>query len=649
MVHALAVCCSLAIGFTETEATSPSSKEMMAAYRAASTAAGRSADAHVNLALWCETNGMESERVEHLARAIALDPDHATARGLLGQVAHDGRWRRPEAVADREAADAPRSALLNDYRARRTATPNTGQSQWELALWCDTHGLDAEALAHFAAVTRLEPGRPVDHRAEAWKRLGARRYKGQWLTADEADAAKAEDEAQEKADRDWTPRLAKLKARLDRPRERDIVDRELSAVADPRAVPAVWEVLGKGREADQVRATQVLGQIDGPASSRALALLAVTGSTIEVRRRAAESLAHRDADLCAEWLIGLLKPPLKYEVQERGTRTGMNFTLRVEGESAIRERTYVAEANFVPGPGFHGRIWTAEDGLPAAVAGAKLRPVLNNPSRFHAGSRECAQDLEEDFARKRGELFAALAESKDSASRHLAADLAEVEGYNGFVRGDNTRYVLPALEAVTGRSFGEDKEAWKAWWIDRRGYRYVTPPKPVVTFSDVVDESRYVSVQSCFAAGTPVATRNGLRAIETIRVGDQVLSRDDGTGALSYQPVVAVQHNPPDKTLRLKIGAEEIVATGYHRFWRPGLGWVMARELKVGQTIRTRDGLATVEAIAEAPVQPVFNLDVARTRSYFVGQSGAFVHDNSPPSAELRPFDAVDLKAVASR
>ena len=40
---------------------------------------------------------------------------------------------------------------------------------------------------------------------------------------------------------------------------------------------------------------------------------------------------------------------------------------------------------------------------------------------------------------------------------------------------------------------------------------------------------------------------------------------------------------------RVKMGDESVVATGIHRFWKAGGGWVMARELKPGDPIRTLD------------------------------------------------------------
>ncbi len=145
---------------------------------------------------------------------------------------------------------------------------------------------------------------------------------------------------------------------------------------------------------------------------------------------------------------------------------------------------------------------------------------------------------------------------------------------------------------------------------------------------------------SCFAAGTPVSTRTGLRPIETLKVGDVVLSQDTVTGALSYQPILGIHHNRPAETLRIRLKDETLVSTPVHRFWRPGRGWAMARDLKPGDFIRTVGGGAEIVKVEPDRVQPVFNLDVARNNSFFVGAKQALVRDNSLPPAMLSPFDA---------
>ena len=129
--------------------------------------------------------------------------------------------------------------------------------------------------------------------------------------------------------------------------------------------------------------------------------------------------------------------------------------------------------------------------------------------------------------------------------------------------------------------------------------------------------------------------------IEKLRSGDLVLTQDPKTGELKYQPILTAYHNPPNATLRIDLGNETIVATGIHRFWKAGRGWVMARELKPGDALRTLGGLAVVKSVEKDQVQPVFNLQVADGESFFVGQAGVLAHDNSLVNPTPNPFDAV--------
>ena len=137
----------------------------------------------------------------------------------------------------------------------------------------------------------------------------------------------------------------------------------------------------------------------------------------------------------------------------------------------------------------------------------------------------------------------------------------------------------------------------------------------------------------------------GPRPIEELQVGDRVLTSDVATGALEVRPVVAVRFNPPSATLQLTLGSESVVTTPIHRFWKSGAGWVMARDLQPGDAVRAIGGVVRVVATAPDTVQPVYNLEVAEGRSYFVGERGALVHDYSPALPVSGPFDAVPRTA----
>jgi hypothetical protein len=229
----------------------------------------------------------------------------------------------------------------------------------------------------------------------------------------------------------------------------------------------------------------------------------------------------------------------------------------------------------------------------------------------------------------------------------LARDVRSVERHNSKVHQAN-RPAVEVLQAVTGQGIGDDPEDWTAWWYDQQGYSYDRPKRPIMR-----TYVRYVPiparVKSCFGQGTPVLTLTGARPIELLRIGDLVLSQDIETGRLSYEPVVGLHQNPPMATLRLRLGDEEIVSTTYHRFWCAGQGWAMARELKSSDILRSLAGRIEVASVEAGSVQPVFNLDVARNCTYFVGKNNLLVHDNSLPPPMLTPFDAEPLLELVAQ
>ncbi len=128
MIH-LALVCSALLAASPDEPTAP---DVLKDYREAAAHAGRDAEAHVKLALWCESHGLGAERLKHLAIAVLTDPAHATARGLMGLVSYRGRWQRPDAVAEQVKADEATAAALAEYNALRARTPDTADAQWKL-------------------------------------------------------------------------------------------------------------------------------------------------------------------------------------------------------------------------------------------------------------------------------------------------------------------------------------------------------------------------------------------------------------------------------------------------------------------------------------------------------------------------------------
>jgi hypothetical protein len=95
-----------------------------------------------------------------------------------------------------------------------------------------------------------------------------------------------------------------------------------------------------------------------------------------------------------------------------------------------------------------------------------------------------------------------------------------------------------------------------------------------------------------------VPTREGLRPIEEIKVGDYVLSSpEDGSGKPEYKPVVNtfIFRNRTIKEIYYLENANDdrsywVNATGDHPFWVEGAGWTRADALKEGDILRKADG-----------------------------------------------------------
>jgi hypothetical protein len=108
----------------------------------------------------------------------------------------------------------------------------------------------------------------------------------------------------------------------------------------------------------------------------------------------------------------------------------------------------------------------------------------------------------------------------------------------------------------------------------------------------------------CFIKGTRVHTREGLKPIEEIQVGDYVLSSpEDASGQPEYRQVVNTFKHEKKRIFRITYSLPDrkdaftwVTATGNHLFWVEGVGWKRADKLKHGQVLRAADGSRRVVA-----------------------------------------------------
>jgi len=104
------------------------------------------AEAHVELARWCEDKLLSEQALEHFWKAIELDGENASARARLGYVKVDGEWLpRREAQAARQARQTDRQpadhAML--YRRREWREQFQDLNRGPLSGWI--YGDEAQA------------------------------------------------------------------------------------------------------------------------------------------------------------------------------------------------------------------------------------------------------------------------------------------------------------------------------------------------------------------------------------------------------------------------------------------------------------------------------------------------------------------------
>ena len=498
----------------------------LATYRAALAKAGKNADAQVRLALWCEAHGLTAERLKHLSMAVLYDPKNVLARGLMGLMAYQGKWERPDQVSQEVQDNPQHKARIQEYLQRRVKAPDRAEDQFKLALWCEQNDLKQQATAHLFRVLQLDPSRDA-----AWKHLGYKRLGGRWDKPERVADAKAEAQQQHQANKHWKPILDKLVNGLD---SKDKARRAqatsgLADLHDPRAVPMVWFLLVKGREQHQMVAVRLLAQIDSPGSSRALALLILRTRSAEVKRKATQVLTRRDPCDFASVLVALLRDPVKYEVRpvngpgspgellvkqkdinvkrrysplaaltvsllpnDQITQdvNGLPVVIRELGFSQtgmvklgnMSDSAGMAAASAIFGgsntnaaPNIEAMIGA---GLPAGLSEAVGARLSQDASKYVKNLGGPAQDplfaagiINHQMQIPIGQMIVDSQNSALSAQQQLAADVQTIDSYNAQLTETNQQ-IRQILSDATGNDLGQDRMAWEKWLVDLSGYAF---------------------------------------------------------------------------------------------------------------------------------------------------------------------------------
>jgi len=134
---------------------------------------------------------------------------------------------------------------------------------------------------------------------------------------------------------------------------------------------------------------------------------------------------------------------------------------------------------------------------------------------------------------------------------------------------------------------------------------------------------------ACFVAGTPIRLADGsLKAIEKVKQGDRVLTRDPESGEQGPGAVSRAFVRQSHRIYRLELNDGRVIrTTGEHPFWVEGKGFVKCKRLARSDLLSDEDdepvGIARITA--EDGRVRVYNFEVAGTHTYFAG--GVWVHN----------------------
>lgn len=581
-----------------------------------------SADQLVADALRAEVDGNLAKRRVLLNMAVDAQPENAAARWQSGQVRVGDQWMRADEAQDVAARDPRRI----EYEVLRKNANDSLGDQAQLARWCDAQKLTDEAAFHWSNVLAYQPDN-----SEALRATDSCWYQGQRMTHAEVQAAKEEARAAKVAAKKYKPLITRWERLLAAGdvRSRDAALKEIRANRELSAIPAFETVTLHAKldnNAEFERAMQMglafvaaLDKHPEQAATDSLLRHAAVAPVESVRQAAAAALKRRSPHGYVPPLLSLLSMPFESSFRmttdsEGGVhywhslyREGRETNLSIESRNSLLQHD------------FHGST------------------VFLNPGGVAGVARESDAAIAMRKGRVAKRALANYANLAAATEQQVAQVNAQTTALN-----DN---VTSLLQNVTDQDFGDDPKAWWNWWDTYNEYS-TDGEHPTEERRYVNNDYEYYRMpgyaptpHSCFAAGTLVWTRTGLRPIESLEIGDFVLAQDIASGELRYKTVLGRTIRRARPTLFIQCGGEKIQATLGHPMWVAGKGWKMAKELQPGDVLHGVRQPVLVDSSTAAEAIDVFNLVVADDHCYFVGEAGILVHDNSPrgPVATVVP------------
>jgi hypothetical protein len=530
----------------------------------------------VAMACAAEVSGQPALRNVLVERALSRDPDNERARWLAGQVRDQEGWTSVASVEEARSSDAK----LKEYTARREATADNASSRLALANWCRDQGMPDRERVHLREIAAWYPNAD----SSVLLRLGMRKYRGQWVSVEEAEELRQKSNRQRRARSRWRPVFADWKEDLN---DDDMVAIEtlavrLEQVTDGDALPILEEMLSTHSEKAAAAVVAHLDTLRTQEATESLVRHAVFSEFEPVRAAACEALKRRSKYNYIPMLLAGLVAPVEVTVDyPTGNRNYVRRTVVQRGQDYDLVRVHHLMELEV-------RLTNASLGRGARGDARLRRRPLPRPAS--------------------GTVF-----EQDSQ------------------KADRNQLIRETLVRLTGEYHQEPTEWWD-WWRDYTEYDD-SGEKPTYERHTSEYSWRVIPRQRscCLAWKTPVATETGLRPIEQIVPGDKVLAQDPLTGQLNYKVVLERTIRHLGKMRKISLGGDSITVTLGHPFWVAGRGWLMAKEVEVGQRLCCLGESREITEVAELPEDVGYNLVVEDFATYFAGECRVLLHDNTLP------------------
>jgi hypothetical protein len=600
----------------------------LAEYARRRDAAGPVAADQIALARWCRKNHLDDQQRVHWMWVLQLQPDNAEAIQALGLRPYRGMMLTERQIDELRAQGQGVRKAMDRWRPL--------VAQWSRA----AHDPSPPAVVR-ERLTKISDGAQMAGLEGAlWRQVGVKRQQRQYHDM----------------------LLAMVRALGDNPHPVAAESLVRSAVFSESKDVAAAAVAGLKRHPLDHYAPLLLSGLQSPVEACMQCSLSASGDLVtrysifqegalaDVSRSLMLAPVYADAgpDLSSLVPPAVSVAPGTGTVQFAGPQAQQFFTRTNPGLVAAAYAQAKADAAAAPR---------------AAATASAAAAAQNNAANSAAAAMNYQINAQNAQAQAR-QNDAVLGDAVDRVNRAIAQRNARIEA---------------ALCQTTGLDLGEEPAKWWRWWwrdynesynlggtadasdenppYDKPQYDYQTyveypgsgptyvpggPTGPGTVGGPIVLSRP--GPCSCFAPGTEVWTLTGRRPIEKIRGGDRVLAQDVESGELAYKPVLAVTLRLPGPRMRIGLGSQTITATPSHPFWVDGQGWRMTKQLEVGHCLHTLSGGLPVESIEKLPADHsyagfAYNLIVADFSSYFVGQGGILVHDNTPrrPTAALVP------------